>query len=248
MSQPLIRPWPLIRETWSQFTKTWETTIRISIWFIAVGLISAIGTLIPETIPGILLIILVDIIAVVISLWTSIRLYQTVFALERGESVTEKTTARAISLIWPLLIVEAYAGLATLGGFLLLIIPGIYIGIRFAFSQISLIDPKSGKRGGEALKNSWALTKGRFWPIFGRMLFSGLLFGLAVAFILSLSTGIVGLVAGPTNFAAALASDNPPPAIPAALTFIQSIVQAALIPLIPIFQVKLYQSLRASAP
>jgi hypothetical protein len=246
MPQPLIGPWTLITESWSTFTKTWDTTIRISIWFIVVGVLSAFVALIPQSIPGYLLVFVVDILGVFISIWATIRLYQAVFALERSEKLPtpQESSRMAILLVWPVVYVQALAGLAALGGFLLLVLPGIYIGIRLAFSQLTTIDPKSAKRWTEALKESWMLTKGKFWPIFGRILLGGLLYVALIGIILSLSTALVGWIAGPSQFINALKADQPPPTIAAALTFIQGLVEAALIPIIPIFQVKLYQSLR----
>jgi hypothetical protein len=244
--QPLIRPWQLIRDTWTVFVKTWETTVRVSIWFIVVGIISALGSMVPDSIPGYLLIFVLDVIGVLVAIWTTIRLYQTVFALEGGEAVTERTTATAVALIWPVLIVEALAGLSVFGGVILLILPGIWIAVRLAFSQVSVIDPKSAKRGVDALKESWGLTKGKFWPLLGRLVLGGILFAVAVGVIMAVCTALVGAIAGPGQFTAALNSDQPPVALGAALTFIQGIVQAALMPLVPIFQVKLYQSVRSA--
>ncbi len=246
MPQPLIGPWTLIKDSWSMFLKTWEALIRISVWFIVVGILSAFVSLIPESIPGVLLIIVVDILGVFISIWATIRLYQTVFAMERNEKIisAQESSRAAMLLIWPVISVQAIVGLATLGAFLLFIIPGIYVGIRLAFSQLSTIDPKSGKQWTAAMKESWELTKGRFWPIFGRILLGGILYGVMIGLILTLSTSLVGMVAGPSKFLTALQADQPPPAIAAAFTFIQGIVEAALIPIIPIFQIKLYQSLR----
>jgi uncharacterized membrane protein len=53
--------------------------------------------------------------------------------------------------------------LTILGGFILLVIPGIYWAIRFSFSPIVVIDTKLGPVA--SMKESWALTRGSFWKI-----------------------------------------------------------------------------------
>ena len=50
-------------------------------------------------------------------------------------------------------------------GLVLLIIPGLVIIIRFGFFGFILVE--EGVTPIPALKKSWALTRGRFWPLFG---------------------------------------------------------------------------------
>jgi uncharacterized membrane protein len=54
--------------------------------------------------------------------------------------------------------------LAVLGGFILLIIPGIYWAVRFSFSPLVVVDTGVGPVA--AMKESWAITKGSFWKLF----------------------------------------------------------------------------------
>jgi hypothetical protein len=248
MPQPLIAPVQLIKETWHTFVKTWDTTVRISAWFLVVGLISVLAVVIPQSVPGYIAIFLADLAGVLISMWASIRLYRAVFAIERNETASspEESSRQAISLILPLIIVQLIATLCIVGGLIFLVIPGIYIGIRLTFSQLAVIDPKVGKKTTDALKDSWDLTKGRFWPIFGRIMLGSLCFGILISIIVAVSTLLVGAVAGGNTFLSSMTADSPPPAVTAALSMIQSIAQAALVPLAPIFQIKLYQSLRAA--
>jgi hypothetical protein len=248
MSQPLIGPVQLIKDTWSTFVKTWDATVRISAWFLVVGVISVLAVFIPQSAPGYLAIFLADLAGVLISLWASIRLYRAVFAIERNESPLspEESSRQAIGLILPLIIVQLIAGLAVVGGFILLILPGIYIGIRLTFSQLAVMDPRLGKKTTDALKDSWDLTKGRFWPILGRVILGSLCFGILIIAIVAASTLLVGAVAGGNTFLSSMTADSPPPAVTAALSMIQSIAQAALVPLAPIFQIKLYHSLRTA--
>ncbi len=55
-------------------------------------------------------------------------------------------------------------------GLILLIIPGVYIGIRLIFFPYFLVDKKVGPI--EAIKQSFAITKGEVWSLLGMILVS----------------------------------------------------------------------------
>ena len=63
-------------------------------------------------------------------------------------------------------------GLIILGGFILLIIPGIIFSIRFQYYSYLMVDKSLGPI--EALKQSWRMTKGHTWNLF----LLGILLGL----------------------------------------------------------------------
>jgi len=66
--------------------------------------------------------------------------------------------------------------LATLGGFILLIVPGMYLMITYFFSQYAYVfEHQSGVRGVAALRRSSELTKGFWWGILSRLLVFGML-------------------------------------------------------------------------
>ena len=79
------------------------------------------------------------------------------------------------------LLVSVLVGLAIVGGLILFIIPGIYIGIRLCVSIEALV--VEGRRGTEAMGRSWALVGGHWWHAFGTLVVGGLLTGIVNAVI-----------------------------------------------------------------
>jgi hypothetical protein len=79
------------------------------------------------------------------------------------------------------LLVSVLVGLATIGGLILLVIPGIWIGVRLAVSIEALV--VEGRRGTEAMGRSWGLVGGHWWHAFGTLLVAALLTGIVNALI-----------------------------------------------------------------
>jgi hypothetical protein len=79
------------------------------------------------------------------------------------------------------LLVSVLVGLATVGGLILFIIPGIYIGVRLAVSIEALV--VEGRRGTQAMGRSWELVGGHWWHAFATLLVAALLTGLVNALI-----------------------------------------------------------------
>lgn len=75
--------------------------------------------------------------------------------------------------------------LIILGGFVLLIIPGIIWAIKFQYYSYLIVDKNLGPI--EALKHSWQITKGIKWQLF---LFGILLMLLNIAGVLALGIGL----------------------------------------------------------
>jgi hypothetical protein len=97
--------------------------------------------------------------------------------------------SKAFTILLPSLLIMLITTLTSMGGFALLIIPGIYLSILLCFALYVFIDEK--KEGMSAAVQSWHYVQGYWWPVFGRLLFIGLV-GLVVIIIL----GIVGVGAG----------------------------------------------------
>ena len=79
------------------------------------------------------------------------------------------------------LLVSVLVGLATIGGLILFIIPGIWIGIRLCVSIEALV--VEGRRGTEAMGRSWGLVGGHWWHAFGTVVVGGLLTSIVNALI-----------------------------------------------------------------
>ena len=79
------------------------------------------------------------------------------------------------------LLVSVLVGLATIAGFILFIIPGIWIGVRLAVSVEALV--VEGRRGTQAMGRSWELVGGHWWHAFGALVVAGLLTGIVNAII-----------------------------------------------------------------
>jgi hypothetical protein len=243
MTSSLPGAWSLIVDSWNAFLKHWSTTVQYSAWMILVVAHQQIAFFFPEESGMWWIALLIGSIAsIALAVWASIRLYQVVLAIDGGRAVDVKTTATAATLILPFLLVGLLEGLAVFGALLLLVIPGIYVGVRLAFSKFAVLE--QGLRGRAALVASWNMTKDKFWAIFGRQLAGGVVFGLGfivailvLMMILSLFIGGEAMkdlndASGPSSFLFGLGN---------------GILQAAIIPLFVMFQVKLYRAVKKGA-
>jgi hypothetical protein len=94
-----------------------------------------------------------------------------------GEDLDVEQSYRfGFARLGPVLVVSVLVGLATLAGFIVLIIPGIYIGVRLAVSIQALV--VEGRRGTEAMRRSWALVGGHWWHAFFTLLVAALITGV----------------------------------------------------------------------
>jgi hypothetical protein len=114
-----------------------------------------------------------------------------------GERVSIGRTYRfALSRLPAILWITIITTVATLVGFILLIIPGVIAAIRLALAPAILV--VEDVRGTSAVGRSWNLTNGHFWRVLGTMFLAGLI-----------STVGVAVVTLPTEFlAATMATDG----------------------------------------
>lgn len=100
-----------------------------------------------------------------------------VLAAARGEEPHVGGAFRAAAPRFvPAIAAVVLAALAILAGFVLLVIPGIYLAVRlYLAAQAAVVD---GRGPMDALRRSGELVRGEWWPTFGCLLLAGLVFGL----------------------------------------------------------------------
>lgn len=92
--------------------------------------------------------------------------------------------------IGSVILVSILAGLAVLGGLILLVVPGLIFAVMLCVSVPALI--VEDRRGSDALGRSWSLVKGSFWHVVGVIVVAGL--------IASAISGIIGSIGGSAWF------------------------------------------------
>lgn len=79
-----------------------------------------------------------------------------------------KSYERVSDFFWPLFWVGLLAGFITLGGFVMLFIPAILMGVWFSLSQYIVV--AEGKRGLQVLSESRDYVRGYWWAMMGRLI------------------------------------------------------------------------------
>ena len=239
MTKPLPSLTTLIQDTWHLYISTWNASIKFSIWILYFGLASFFVLVIPQLN---VLLPLVQISTLIGMVWVGIRMIRAMLELEKGNTVTPNSTEmkEALNFIVPLSWIGFLQFCIIIGGLIALIIPGIYLSISFSFTNFFLIEKNT--HGLAALQASRELIKGRWWATFGRLLVGAVVFGFSISLLSSIIMMFITVIIG-TSHVAGLSSETLSGTAQAVTTLFQSIIQAATIPLILAYQVKLYRAL-----
>jgi hypothetical protein len=109
--------------------------------------------------------------------------------LKRQAPLLGNSLDRAVSKAVPLVFGSILAGLLSFLASILLIIPGIYVGVKLAFTFCAIALENQGTTGG--LRYSWNLVKGRWWGVFWALLVLGLILGFGGGLIVVLVSRVV---------------------------------------------------------
>jgi hypothetical protein len=143
---------------------------------------------------------------------------------------------RAASKAVPLVFANILLVLIVSLGMLLLVLPGIYWGVRLAFALCAIVLEDKGVT--EGLGYSWNLVKGRWWGVFWALLmvvFMAMIVApFAGAFIFGFTVGVISPSA--ETFADRIVEAGSPVAGIAAIT--------AVVPILNVYVVLLFRSLQ----
>ena len=102
-----------------------------------------------------------------------------------GEYLGTKSLWRLGLKFWmPYMILSLLITLALMAGFILLVIPGIILAIRYSFAEFDLLFNRSNPI--DAMTNSWNATREYMWVLFGGLLVISIALYLPYYLILSL--------------------------------------------------------------
>lgn len=97
---------------------------------------------------------------------------------DAGVDASYKAT---LPLFWALVWIVIVEVMATIGGFVMLIIPGIWLSFAFSFVLYILVIEK--RRGIDALRQSKDYIKGYWWAFFGRAILLSVIFWIIFLFV-----------------------------------------------------------------
>jgi len=151
---------------------------RASLFFIIVALpavLTFIGQLVFVYSPLLAIVSMILMIAGwVVGIFSAIALIKSL----SDESIKDWKEAygKAKGLFWQFIWAAILVAIVISIGFILLIIPGIYLAVAFGFYLFALV--LDGARGWDTAKKSKELVKGYWWAVFGRWLAFGIIIGL----------------------------------------------------------------------
>lgn len=232
----------LIRDSWTAFLTHWKKTLDITIWFLAPPVMLLAVTLVMKANLNegltIFAILLFAIFCIYILVRTQIRLMDLLCDLDAGhkEPRTKQTS------FWAFLWVSLLAGVAVMLGSVALVIPGIFLAVALSFSKLSLIE--DGLGGTKALSASLDLVKGRWFETALRIVLAGGFCYLVTIVASDFLIFVFALIFGETTIASMTANPEIGTFASALLYLLQSIVYVVFMPLLVIWQVKLFHALK----
>lgn len=180
-------------------------------------------------------IVVVVCIAIVLGIWGQIALL--IAIRDNAEAIGIRTAyQRARPFIGGYFWISLIVGLISIGGFLLLIVPGIIFAVWFSFATVIFV--VENERGMNALLKSKAYVQGRWGYTFWRQLVVGVIYVI----ISLLISGLVGLLAWLGGSVAGPAGQS---IMGGLSTIIQNVISIFIAPFIPIYIYLLYQNLRS---
>jgi hypothetical protein len=184
----------------SLFDDTWALYQERFVQLIRIVLLPTLVTILGYTISDLhlpLTALLGGIVLFVGWLMSVLNILPIVFSIHNQTDVDDSYKA-ALPLVLPFLWLLILEVLAVAGGFVLLIVPGIWL--IFAFSFVSYVFVLEGRHGFNALQQSKEYVRGYWWAVTGRILLMGIFVIMAGTIVQWLTEPTLGVAA--SNIAA----------------------------------------------
>lgn len=184
----------LIKQGWKATKSNVGILVQILLVFIAISAISSL--LQTSTKESLIIGFVVSVASTIVSTVFEIGMIKIALNIVDRKKADIKDLYQNYPMFLNFFLSALMYGILVVVGFILLIVPGIYLAVRYQFYSFILVDKKLGPI--EALRAAGKLTQGRWMQIF---LFDLLLIGLNILGAIALGVGL--LLTIPTSFFAA---------------------------------------------
>ena len=116
---------------------------------------------------------MLGLVAFIFALIMKVGYLKALLKIERGGHASLKELFDHVNLIWKYILASIAYGLSIVVGFVLLVIPGVYVMLKYLFVPILIIDKDLGVK--QAFKKSAHMTEGNKWHLLGFILILALL-------------------------------------------------------------------------
>lgn len=151
----------LIEQAWELVKKHFWFLVGITVFLM---FISAIPSFFGQENQSEPLVLGIAVLLWIVQIFLSIGITYITLKLGRGEEATWADLWAKKYLFWRYLGGSILMGLIVMVGFVLLILPGIWLSIRLQFFTYALVD--KDVKILEALRMSWDMTEGNWWNLF----------------------------------------------------------------------------------
>jgi hypothetical protein len=135
------------------------------------------------------IVVLAAVVALVVVAVVAGAVTRAAVAAVAGEDLGIRRSYRfGLGRMWPLFLVLVSTWLLTMLGVVLLVVPGVIVGVLLVVSLPALV--VEGGRARQALTRSWVVVGGQWWHTFGTVLVTWLLLGLAANLVDNVAGGL----------------------------------------------------------
>jgi hypothetical protein len=224
----LIAPRELLNRTWELYKLLFARLFPILVVACIGSVLTSVGMLFHNPI----LTAIMGVLGAIVSLISAIALIRIVSGIQADASDITGNLRKSVALFLPYLWVAVITGITAIGGLVLLVIPGIIISIYLSVSIFVFII--EGKRGFQALTQSFSYISGRWWQVLWRTFVFGFFIVIASALLSIILSFLVGFDMSPVVHAR-----------PLGITLIQQFIQDIFfVPISLIYTYILYTSLK----